>query len=141
MSAAEVNHTAFGLRFLLVPQLTIIAEVAGKPIGSMLGLLDYNRRIRTMNGRLFPFGFLKLLWNRRGIKRLRLVSTNVVPEYQGWGIGLVLAGSILAPALDFGTQEGEFSWVLESNHFSRKTLERAKLPVEKIHRIYDFSGG
>ncbi len=138
MSDKEVNHTAASLRFLLVPHLTIIAEVDGKPVGSMLGLLDYNRRIRGMDGRLFPFGFLQLLTRRSEIKRLRLVSTNVLPEYQRWGVGIVLGNSILKPALDFGMEEGEFSWVLESNHLSRRTLERANIAVEKVHRIYDL---
>ncbi|MEM7312256.1 MAG: GNAT family N-acetyltransferase [Planctomycetota bacterium] len=138
MSDAEVVHTANSLRFLIVPEVSLIAEVDGKPVGSMIGLLDYNPRIKQIDGRLFPFGFLKLLLNRGSIKRLRLLSTNVLPEYQRWGIGVILASRMLQPALDFGMEEGEFSWVLESNHLSRKTLERGKLLVEKVHRMYDW---
>ena len=138
MSDEEVVHTANGLRFLICPELALIAEVDGKPVGSMIGLLDYNPRIKQIDGRLFPFGFLKLLFNRGSIKRLRLLSTNVLPEYQRWGIGVILASQMLQPALDFGMEEGEFSWVLETNHLSRKTLERGNLGVEKIHRIYDW---
>ena len=105
----------------------------------MLGLLDYNPRIREMDGRLFPLGFLRLLTRRRALRRVRLVSTNVLPEYQRWGLGVVLAHGMLEPGLRFGMEEAEFSWVLESNHLSRKTLERGKLPREKVHRIYDWS--
>ncbi len=138
MSEAEMKHAANSLRFLIVPALTIIAEIDGKPVGSMLGLLDYNPRIKKSNGRLFPFGAIRLVLNRHKIKRIRLVSTNVLPEYQRWGVGVVLAANLLQPALDYGVNQAEFSWVLESNHLSRKTLERGKMSVEKMHRIYDY---
>ena len=138
MSAKEVVHTARSLKFLLVPEVSLIAEIGGKPVGSVLGLLNYNPRIKKIDGRLFPWGFLWLLLGRKKIHRLRMVSTNVLPEYQRWGVGVILAANLLQPALEFGMVEGEFSWVLESNHLSRKTLERAKLAIEKVHRIYDY---
>ena len=140
MSDAEVTHTANSLRYLIEPQLTLIAEIDGKPVGSMIGLIDYNPRIKEMDGRLFPFGFLKLLRNRKQLKRVRLISTNVLPEYQRWGVGVILAAKMLEPAIEYGMEFGEFSWVLESNHLSRRTLEKAKMAVEKLHRIYDFPG-
>ncbi len=140
MSAAEVKHMSAGLKHLLVPDLTVVAEVDGEVVGVMLGLLDYNPIIKQIDGRLFPFGFLKLLNNRRHLKRLRMMSTNVLPEYQKWGIGVVLNTHLIPAALDWGIEEGEFSWVLESNHLSRRSLERGQLKVEKLHRIYDYFG-
>ncbi len=137
MSDAEVKHAAEGLKHLLIPQLTLIAEIEGKPIGATLGLLDYNPIIKRIDGRLFPFGFLRLFRERKHLTRIRVVSTNVLPEYRMWGIGVVLAAHLVPPAIQFGIEEGEFSWVLESNSLSRGTLERANLKVEKVHRIYD----
>jgi GNAT superfamily N-acetyltransferase len=123
---------------LIVPELTTIVEVEGKPIGAVFGILDYNPIIKKIDGRLFPFGFLRILWQRRSLKRVRLVSTNVLPEYQRWGVGLVLMRRLVAEVLKFGIQEGEFSWVLESNHLSRKTLERGGAKRINTYRIYDF---
>ena len=85
LSEKEIEHTSQHLRWLIVPELTSIAEVDGKPIGAMFGLLDYNPRIRAINGRLFPFGFLRLILGKRSIRRMRLISTNVLPEYQTLG--------------------------------------------------------
>ncbi|MEX2185566.1 MAG: N-acetyltransferase [Pirellulales bacterium] len=137
LSKAEVKHLGAGLKHLIVPELAIIAEVDGRPVGSTFGLLDYNPRIKQMDGRLFPFGFLKLLRRRKELKRVRLLSTNVLPEYQRWGVGLVLVNALVPKVLDWGIEEGEFSWVLESNHLSRKTLERGGAILEKTFRIYD----
>ena len=101
------------------------------------GLLDYNPVIKKIGGKLFPFGFLKLLASKRKIKNIRLVSTNVVPQYQRWGLGLVLLEHLVPNARAFGIENAEFSWVLESNKLSRGTLERGGAVLEKTYRVYD----
>jgi GNAT superfamily N-acetyltransferase len=137
LSDAEVDHMAASLKMLIVPEMTSVAEIDGRPIGAMFGLLDYNPRIRQINGRLFPLGFIRLLRNRKGIKRVRLISTNVIPEYQRWGVGLVLVSKILPEVIQWGITEAEFSWVLESNHLSRSTLQRGGAKLYKTYRIYE----
>ena len=137
LSPEEIKSLATALRFLIVPEMTSVAEVNGKPIGAVFGLLDYNPRIKEIDGRLFPFGFLKLLMNKKAIKRVRLVSTNVLPEYQRWGVGLVLMSRFVPEVAKWGIETAEFSWVLESNHLSRATLERGGAMVDKMFRLYD----
>ena len=136
LTAGEVDHMAASLKYLIEPKLAIVAEVGGKPVGAVFCLLDYNPRIKAIDGRLFPFGFMKLLWNKRAIKRLRAISTNVVPEYQAWGIGLVLMNGLYERFIEWGLEEVEFSWVLESNYLSRRTLERGGAIVTKKYRMY-----
>jgi hypothetical protein len=138
MSEAEIDHMSVALKHLIVPKMTAAAEVDGKTVGAVFGLLDYNPRIKAIDGRLFPFGFLRLLRNKQGLKRVRLVSTNVVPEYQKWGLGLVLLNRLLPDALEFGVKEAEFSWVLESNHLSYATLKRGGAELVKSFRMYDL---
>ena len=69
----------------------------------------------------------------------RLVSTNVLPEYQRWGVGLVLMSRLVPEIFKWGIEMAEFSWVLESNHLSRATLERGGAEIDKMYRIYDKS--
>ncbi len=137
MSNAEADHMAGSLKMLLVPEVTTIAEVDGKPVGAVFGLLDYNSRIKAINGKLFPFGWLRLLWNKKAIKRMRLISTNVIPEYQRWGLGVLLLSRLVPDALEWGMQEAEFSWVLESNALSYKSLKRGGAQITKTYRLYD----
>ncbi|MEZ6134366.1 MAG: N-acetyltransferase [Pirellulaceae bacterium] len=139
LSPEEVIHQAKGLRHLLLPELTTIIEVDGKPIGAGLGLLDFNPVIKQIGGRLFPLGFLKLLRSKRKLKRVRLMSTNVLPEFQKWGFGLLALERMLPDIRRIGIERGEFSWVLESNHLSRASLERSGLERTKTYRLYDRS--
>jgi GNAT superfamily N-acetyltransferase len=141
LSENEVLHQAAGLRHLLVPDMTTIIEVDGKPVGAGLGLLDFNPIIKEIGGRLFPFGFLKLIFGKKRLKRVRMMSTNVIPEYQKWGFGVLALERMLPDALKMGLTHGEFSWVLESNHLSRASLERGGARRTKTYRVYDRSLG
>ncbi len=138
LSEGEIEHISHSMRHLIVPQLTSVAEVDGRPVAAAFGLLDYNPRIRQIDGRLFPFGFIRLLTRRRRIKRIRLLSTNVLPEYQRWGLGLVVLARLVPDVLAWGIEDAEFSWVLESNHLSFKSLKRGGAKLIKKYRIYDW---
>jgi len=138
MSQSELEATAAGLKMLIVPEMTTMAEVDGRPVATTFGLLDYNPLIKKIDGKLFPFGFLKILFGRKNIKKIRLISTNVIPEYQRWGLGIVLMSRLVPDVIAWGIEEGEFSWVLESNKLSRGTLERGGTKRDKTYRIYDY---
>ncbi len=140
LSPGELQETAGGLKHLIVPEMTTMAEVDGKVVGAVFGLLDYNPLIKKIDGKLFPFGIFRLLWNRRKLKRVRLLSTNVLPEYQRWGLGVVLMARLVPECKAWGIETGEFSWVLESNKLSRGTLERGGAEKSKTYRIYDYDG-
>ncbi|MFO0902701.1 MAG: N-acetyltransferase [Pirellulales bacterium] len=137
LSEGEVDFISKEMKHLIVPEMTTIAEIDGRPVACAFGLLDYNPRIKLIDGKLFPFGFLRLLWNRRSIKRIRLISTNVMPEYQRWGLGVVVLARLVPEVLAWGVDEAEFSWVLESNYLSLKSLKRGGAKLTKTYRIYD----
>lgn len=137
MSEAELKAMAAGLRFLIVPELALAVEVDGEVVGASFGLPDYNPRIKKIDGKLFPFGWYHLLRKKSELKKIRVISTNVLPEYQMMGLGLVLLNGLVPKAMDWGIQECEFSWVLESNQFSRGSLEKGGAKLAKTYRIYD----
>ena len=139
MTENEVEHSAKGLKMLIEPDITSFIEVDGRTVGAGLGLLDYNPRIKEIDGRLFPFGFLKLLFGRKKLTRVRLMSTNVLPEFQRWGLGIVTLDRMLPDCLKRGITHAEFSWVLESNDLSRGSLERGGAKRAKTYRLYDRS--
>jgi hypothetical protein len=137
-SPEEIHQAAAGLKHLLELSLTSILEIDGKAVGAGLGLLDYNPLIKKIDGRLFPFGFLRLLWGRRSLKRSRLAAIGVLPEYVAWGLGPVIYTSLIAPTLQWGIEEVEYSWILESTSMAIKTMQRGGARKGKTWRLYDF---
>lgn len=141
MSEKELDVMARGLRYLVIPELVVGAEIDGRLVGFILALPDYNPRIKQIGGRLLPFGFLRLLWGKRKLKRLRILAANVLPECQLMGVAVVLLKAITPKALAYGVQEAEFSWVAESNSLSRGSLEKSGTRRIKTFRVYDLERG
>jgi len=137
MSEEALNYMARMLRFLVIPELIVGAEIDGRLVGIVLALPDYNPRIKQIDGRLLPFGFLRLLLGRRRIKKVRIMAANVLLEYQLMGVALVLMRTMTPAALDYGIREVEFSWVAESNAHSRGGLEKGGAKRAKTYRLYD----
>jgi GNAT superfamily N-acetyltransferase len=133
----EARHIAGELRHVIVPQFAVFAEMDGQPIGALLALLDYNQILRKLNGRLFPFGFVRLLTGRRHITAARAMAMTMVPGYQNAGLAIVLMDNLVVAAANWGLERYEFSWVLESNTNSRGTLERLGTKITSTYRIYD----
>jgi len=136
LAPAEADHMAKGMKHLLAPELTTAAEIDGRMVGAVFGMLDYNPRIKRIDGRLFPFGFLRLIAGRRKIKNIRIISANVTTEFQRWGVGLVVLNRLVPDVRAWGVEEAELSWVLESNRMSRVTLEKSGVVRYKTYRIY-----
>ena len=138
MSEGELDYMARVLRFLLIPELVLGAEIDGRLVGIVFALPDYNPRIKQIDGRLLPFGFLRLLWGRRKIKKVRILAASVLPEYQLMGVSLVLLRAMAPAALECGIREVEYSWIAESNALSRGSLEKGGAKRIKTYRVYDL---
>ena len=137
MSHNEIKEMAFYLKYLIVPELTTAVEVDGKMVGASFALPDFNPRIRAIGGRITPMRLFKLLRRKQDIRSIRVLSTNVLPEYQMLGLGLVLLNGLVPKVLESGINDAEFSWVLESNSFSRGSLEKGGAIRTKTYRVYD----
>jgi GNAT superfamily N-acetyltransferase len=137
LEPAEASHIAGEIRHFIEPKFTAFAEIDGKTIGVLFALLDYNQILIKCNGRLFPFGLLRLMTGRKKINAVRAMTMTMVPGYQNAGLSVVLLDSLMEEAKKWDIVRWELSWVLESNTSSRGTLERAGMKKIKTYRIYD----
>ncbi len=137
MTEAEIEHMARELRPVVDPGLVMIAEKAGEPIGFSLSLPDAYEALKHANGRLFPFGLIKLLWHSRKIKSIRTLTLGVVPEHRRSGVDALMYLQLFRYGGGKGYREGEFSWMLEDNVAIRKPMENIGARVYRTYRIYE----
>lgn len=137
MSDAEFEYLGRDLRKVADPDLLIVAEAGGKPVGFAASLPDLHVVFRHLDGRLLPFGWLKWLWLRRTIRRLRVLTLGVVPEYRGRGLDAVLYGETIRVGLAKGYTEAEMSWTLEDNPAINKAMENLGGVRYKTYRVYE----
>jgi hypothetical protein len=106
-------------------------------VGFALVLLDYNQIFKKMNGRLFPFGFLKLLTQKKKITWARVITLGIIPEYQKRGLDTVFYYEIVKRAAEQGIFTGEASWILEDNEMMNRGAELMNGIRYKEYRIYE----
>jgi hypothetical protein len=142
MTDEEFYHLAKTMKSVVDPDIIFFAEHQGKPIGFSLSLPDINQAlIRVRNGRLFPFGLLKLLWYTRPgkIHRIRVITFGILKEFRNLGIDVALNYHNFVDGMKKGYHWAEMSWVLEDNIAIVRPIERLGGRVYKTYRIYEKS--
>ncbi len=143
MTDAELKHTADGLKLLIREELTYIAEDQnGRPIGMMVTLPNLNEIIKKIDGKLLPFGWVKLLsWLKlQAPNTLRVPLMGVLKEIQNSSLGAAASFSLIEQirqnAIARGTAFAELSWILEDNHRMCGILEKIGSIPYKTYRVY-----
>jgi GNAT superfamily N-acetyltransferase len=138
MTDEEINAMAKDLKPLVEPSIVLFGEINNKIVGFALVMLDYNYILKQMNGKLFPFGFLKLYTQKKKIKWARIIVLGVLPEYQKKGLDSVFYWQIVNRCADIGIFLGEASWILEDNEMMLRGAEVMNGEKYKTYRIYEI---
>jgi hypothetical protein len=129
--------------FMLVPpEFTVIAETDGEPAAFIVMIPNLNEVITDLNGRIFPFGWAKLLWRLkvRAPKSGRIALMGVRKKYQHTRMGPALAfatiHALIEPGMKRNMNKIEMSWILEQNQGVRSIIEKVGGVVSKTYRMY-----
>lgn len=133
----EIDHIAHELVQIIDPEIVFFAELDGQPVGFSLAVPDINQALQKLNGRLFPFGFIKLLYHAKKISRLRVIIMGVIKEHRNKGIDSVFYLDTYRRGIEKGYHWGEFSWILENNEPMNTALRNIGARVYKTYRIYE----
>jgi hypothetical protein len=140
---AEFEQLGKDLKLVVKEELVSIAEVNGEPAAFLVVLPNLNEVIGDLDGRLLPFGWMKMLWRLKVKypKTARIPLMGVRRRYHDSLLGAALAfaviAAILEPAIRLGINAMELSWILEDNMAMRNIIESISGRVYKTYRIYD----
>jgi len=144
LTEAEIAYAGKKLKPIIFNELVRVAEVEGEPVAFMLTIPDINELTKDLNGELFPFNFIKLLWRLRKprTRRLRVPLMGVAKKLHHTRLASQLAFMMIEYTRREGTKKygathGEFGWILEDN---KGMLSIAQLPGASInhrYRIYE----
>ena len=130
------------LRLFVPDDLVRIAVCQGRPAAFIVALPNLNEILRSLNGKLFPLGWLRLL---RALKS-GAVTTGRVPlmgvrkEFQNTPSGIALAFLVISAVrralVARGIRQVDMSWILEDNKGMRAILEKIGSRRYKTYRLY-----
>ena len=142
-TVAEFAELGKNLRFLVSPELIQIAEVDGEAAAFIVGLPNVNEAIRGLGGKLFPLGWLKLLWclKVRFPTSARVPLMGVRRKFQhtrlGPGLAFMVIDAVRTELHRRGATQIELSWILEDNEGMRHIIESIGGRAYKRYRIYE----
>lgn len=145
----EIAYAGKKLKPIIFNELLRIAEVDGEAVAFMLTLPDLNEMQADLNGELFPFGFIKLLWRLKGgfsgrpkIKTIRVPLMGVKKKLQATRLASQLAFMMIEYIRHdshtlFGATRGEIGWILEDNQGMVSIADAIESKINRIYRIYE----
>jgi hypothetical protein len=139
---AELKHMAKGLKPLIDPKLTAIAEHEGKAVAFGIMLPNLNEAIRDFNGKLLPFNWIRLLLRlKKGTRSARVpllgVSRSFTAGLSGGLAPFLIIDSMHKGAKQKGIRSIELSWILEDNKPMRRIIEALGAVAYKTYRVYE----
>lgn len=142
LSDAETKQMAKSLKMLINPRLSWIVEVDGNPVAFGVCLPNLNEAIADLNGKLLPFGLIKLLWRLKvkGVKTARVPLMGVRRDIGGWLQALIpflVIDAMRREAKQLGYEWIELSWILEDNLPMRRIIEAFGTTRYKTYRLYE----
>ncbi|MGY8813440.1 MAG: N-acetyltransferase [Gammaproteobacteria bacterium] len=142
-SKEEFAELGNSLRFFIPDEFIQIAELNGKPAAFIVVLPNINEVLRSLDGKLFPLGWLKLLKavKKNDIRTGRVPLMGVRKEFQNSPVGMALSFMVCSAGRDHALKNGiegvEMSWILENNKGMRNVLDNVGSPEYKRYRIYE----
>ena len=136
LSEREWHRLFHEMQRFLVPDLTLIAEKDGVPVAFTLTTYDANEAVKKINGRLFPFGFVRLFRNLKKTRNIRLILLGVLPQYRGRGIENALVLHVSQRGYEMGFHEMEQSLIVETNEPMLRALNYYPVKRKKTYRLF-----
>ncbi len=137
LTEREFEEMARELKRVVNPDLGVLIEFGDEPVAFGMALPDFNQARQPVNGRLFPFGLLKLLWHLRRIDGMRMMTLGIKAQHRVRGVDALLYLHMIRSAMASPYKWCECSWILEDNSKMRQTMERITGHLYKRYRVYE----
>jgi GNAT superfamily N-acetyltransferase len=120
------------------PSLIKIVTKVEEPIGFVIGYPDVAAAIQRIKGRLWPLGWLQILFEARRTEWVTFNGVGVIPAYQGVGVNAVLYAELAKSVQSerFNFQHADFVQAAESNVLSMGDANALGADWYKTHRVY-----
>ena len=136
---SEEEMDDFAKRYIpiLDPEfIKVVVDSNSNVVAYVIGMPNISEGIRKAKGRLFPFGFIKILRSMKKSNQLDLLLGAVKPELRNLGLDTMLAKSMLNSDKKRGLEFIDSHVVMEINTKMRAEVEKLGGKVYKRYRIF-----
>jgi GNAT superfamily N-acetyltransferase len=136
VTKAEAEAMARDLKPVIHSKAVLFAEDRnGRPIGFIIAIPDVNIILKKLKGKLFPFGWAKLLFGIPRLHQYRIFALAVIPEFHGKGVDSLIYRT-LYESLYSQDIWLEINYVLEDNSPMNNAIRKLDAKPLRRYRIY-----
>ncbi len=136
LSEQEMKDLAARYLPILDPRFIKAVLVDDEVASFVVGIPDMTEGIKKARGRIFPFGFLKILRAAKKTRQLDLLLGAIKEKYRGRGLDAIMGIKIIISANKAGMEVIDTHHELEENVRVRAEMERLGGKIYKKYRVY-----
>ncbi|QKG70428.1 N-acetyltransferase [Erythrobacter mangrovi] len=139
----EIAYAGKKLKPIIHEPINYIAEVDGRPVAFMLTFPDVNGVLKRIEGKLFPFGWVKMLrWLRKPTgSAMRVPLMGVLKELHNSRLASQLAFMMISKIREdavasYGSTRAEVGWILDDNQGMIAIADAIDSKINREYAIY-----
>ena len=136
ISEKEMYELADRYINFLDPRFVYIIYKEEEPVAFVVAIPDMGLGIQKVKGRLFPFGFIKVLKSAKESTKLVLLLGAVKENYRGLGLDVLMANKLFRASIENGMEIIDSHLILERNTKMRAVIEKVGGEIYKRFRIF-----
>ncbi|MDR2854183.1 MAG: N-acetyltransferase [Prevotellaceae bacterium] len=118
--------------------VTLVVNEQNEIVGVGVGIPDLSDALRSCKGKLFPFGWFKIL---RALKSKKITDFDLLliavrPDYQNKGVNSIFFHDQIKYFVKYGVKHAETTSILESNAKNQANYEYFEKIQHKLRRAY-----
>ncbi len=148
LTDSEIAYAGKKLKPIVLEDMILIAEYDSgsgfEPVAFMMSLPDINEFIADLRGKLFPFGFVKLLWRLKRMRPTggRVPLMGVLSKLHATRLASQLAFMMIeyirrAGHGHYGITRAEIGWILDDNAPMISIADVIQARRNRTYRIYE----
>jgi hypothetical protein len=135
----EANQMADQLIWFADPKLIKVLYKGENPIGFLFAYPDISAALQRQKGRLWPFGWVDVLVERKRTQWINVNGAGIIEEYRGMG-GTAILFSEMWKSVEGGRfTGGDIVQIGEDNTRMQNELEGLAITFHKKHRMYEIT--
>lgn len=138
ISEEEARTMAEQLIWFADPALVKLVMKDEQPVGFLLGYPDISRALQRTKGRLWPFGWLVMLWELWTTREINLNGAGMIEGYRGVGGTALLFSEMYKSVVEGGRYRyADLVQIGVENSAMQREMANFGIVFHKTHRMYE----
>jgi hypothetical protein len=139
LSEQDLQSMTNGLLWIAQPELIKLIFKEDQPVGFLLAYPDIAKALRATRGRVFPFGWVRILWEKHHSKQIDINGAGIAAKYRGLAATALLFSEMYQSVTASGQfSHGEVIQIGTENERMRAELRGMGINFYKSHALFEM---